>query len=127
MEVVHSTGDRALDEEINRILARLDKLGGKNPALLQSGVVSVSNTANINPVTPPIVPPVVGGVDSLNALSGAVTLSGSGGITMSQVGQNIDFSAGASLNNTWTPVLFAQSSGSNIPANAMLVMNSATD
>lgn len=122
MEVVRTTGDRALDEEINRILARLDKAEGKNSALLQTGlIVAPESTIPSSPVVPG------GGVSSLNVLTGNVTLSGSGGVTLTQVGQNIDFSSGSSLNNTWTPVLFAQPSGTNLTANEMLVMNSATD
>lgn len=126
MKVLHTTGNRALDEEINRILERLDKAEGKTSLLQNTGAVVIQGAAVARGSGAMSSVPNLG-VTSLAYLTGDITLSGSSGVTITQLGQNIDFSAATALNNTWTPILFAQPSGANIPANAMLIMNPATD
>jgi len=53
MEVVHTTGDRALDEEINRILARLARLEGGNTSEQNSSLAPGIPTSTPGPPGPP--------------------------------------------------------------------------
>ena len=53
MEVVKTTGNRALDEEINRILARLNTMGGGSTPAAPSGTTSfVTSSAPGIPLMP---------------------------------------------------------------------------
>lgn len=94
-KINRTTNDRAQDEDWRRVYAELTSLRAALTAL-QTPTTTTPNTSPIAPL-PPVIPPPPG-VSSIAAtgqpqLIGDVTFSVSGGMLITESGNNIDFSA----------------------------------